>query len=61
MHQDEPLLPPLSVIQERLTRNQRERSLLRSLFRLAIRAAKDRRGQEPDRLDEQAERREVAQ
>jgi hypothetical protein len=41
MQNDESLIPPLSVIQDRLTRNQRERGLLRALFRLAIRATKD--------------------
>ena len=41
MLNDESLFPPLPVIQERLTRNQRERSLLRALFRLALRAERD--------------------
>jgi hypothetical protein len=41
MPNDESLIPPLPVIQDRLTRNQRERSLLRALFRLALRTERD--------------------
>lgn len=37
MTDDAPLLPPVRLIHERLTRNQRERQLLRTLLRLAIR------------------------
>ncbi|MGP0069144.1 MAG: hypothetical protein ACLQGP_36785 [Isosphaeraceae bacterium] len=43
MFDDETLLPPLPVIQERLTRNQREEKRLRTLLRLAIEAKDDRR------------------
>jgi hypothetical protein len=39
---DESLLPPLPVIRDRLTRNQRERTVLRALFRLAVRADRDK-------------------
>lgn len=40
MHRDsDPLLPPIGAIHERLTRNQRERKLLRDLLRLAVRAS----------------------
>ncbi|MFI5454205.1 MAG: hypothetical protein ACHRXM_02020 [Isosphaerales bacterium] len=36
MSHDAPLLPPVRVINERLTQNQRERRRLRTLLRLAI-------------------------
>jgi hypothetical protein len=42
MADNDTLLPPISVISERLTRNQRERHLLRALFKLAVRAEKER-------------------
>jgi hypothetical protein len=60
MHNDESLIPPLSVIQDRLTRNQRERSLLRALFRLAIRATKDQPSHEVHEPRQEAKRREVS-
>jgi hypothetical protein len=41
MPNNDSLLPPLPLIRDRLTRNQRERSLLRALFRLAVRAKKE--------------------
>lgn len=34
------LIPPLHVLDDRLTRNLRERSLLQSLYRIALRAEK---------------------
>jgi predicted DNA-binding transcriptional regulator AlpA len=42
MSDDQKLIPPPPVIHERLTRNQRERGLLRALFFLAILATKVR-------------------
>lgn len=59
MHEDEPLLPPLPVIRDRLIRNQRERSLLRALFRLALRAAEGQPPRKPDNPAHEAERRGV--
>jgi hypothetical protein len=51
---DRELLPPPAVIQERLARNYREASLLRSLLRLAFQATRDRQEHEraypPDAL-----------
>ena len=44
MPNDAPLLPPVRVIHERLTRNQRERRLLRTLLRLALRDNEDQLG-----------------
>jgi hypothetical protein len=41
VRKDRDLLPPIPVIADRLTRNQRERNLLRALFRLAVRASQD--------------------
>jgi len=40
MPESDQLLPPVDVIHERLTRNQRERRLLRTLLRLTIDADK---------------------
>ena len=60
MHDDEPLLPPLPVIRDRLTRNQRERNLLRALFRLALRAAEGQPRRKPDDPAHEADRRGVA-
>lgn len=57
MHSDESLIPPLSVIRDRLARNQRERSLLRALFRLAIRATKDQSSPNVHEPRQDAERR----
>ena len=42
MYDDTTLLPPVAVIQERLTRNQRERHRLRTLLRLVRSADEDR-------------------
>jgi hypothetical protein len=47
MSEDDRLLPPEQVIHERLTRNQRERRLLRTLLRLIV--DKDRDQATPDR------------
>ena len=41
------LIPPPPVVRDRLARNIEERRLLRSLLRLAIRAAKERRREAP--------------
>ena len=60
MHDDDPLLPPLPVIRDRLTRNQRERSLLRALFRLAVRTAGDQPRRTPHEPLRQADSPEVA-
>jgi hypothetical protein len=64
------LIPSAAVIQERLARNYREASLLRSLLRLASRAARDRLDHEraypsdahrgPGQTRDQAARRRVA-
>jgi hypothetical protein len=35
------LLPPIGVIHERLTRNQRERAILRTLLKLSVRAEQE--------------------
>jgi hypothetical protein len=40
------LLPPLGLIHERLTRNQRERQLLRTLLKLTLRDAQERARQD---------------
>jgi hypothetical protein len=56
------LLPPPRVIHERLTRNQRERRLLRNLMRLTLRAREESlesppeacRAAHPDRQPEAA-------
>ena len=48
MQEPEALLPPPGVIHERLTRNQRERAMLRALLRLSVRAAEEQRRQ-PDK------------
>ena len=61
MHDDEPLLPPLPVIRDRLTRNQRERNLLRALFRLALRAAEGQPNRKRDEPTHEADRRGVSQ
>src|SRR4051812_35845919 len=45
MFDDATLLPPVSLIHERLTRNQRERNRLRILLRLARNAAEEWRCQ----------------
>jgi hypothetical protein len=60
MHNDESLIPPLSVIQDRLSRNQRERSLLRALFRLAIRATKNQPSHDVHEPRHEAEGRRVS-
>jgi hypothetical protein len=61
---DRELLPPPVVIQERLARNYREASLLRSLLRLAFRATRDRhehdRAYPPDGFRSPAETHEQA-
>ena len=54
----ERLLPPAQVIHERLTRNQRERRLLRALLRLAI-DAKEIDHQETHQPHQEAAPREV--
>jgi hypothetical protein len=41
------LLPPIRVINERLTRNERERRRLRTLLRLALEVNDERRRQVP--------------
>jgi hypothetical protein len=41
------LLPPIRVINERLTRNERERRRLRTLLRLALEVNDERREQAP--------------
>jgi hypothetical protein len=41
------LLPPIRVINERLTRNERERRRLRTLLRLALEVNDERRQQAP--------------
>jgi hypothetical protein len=61
MPSDEPLIPPLTVIQARLTKNQRERSLLRALFRLAVRVSKEHQVPDVQESSHEAERRGVAQ
>jgi hypothetical protein len=43
MSNEASLLPPLTMIHERLTRNQRERHRLRTLLRLAIEVDNERR------------------
>jgi len=60
MADDRELLPPLPLIRDRLTRNQRERSLLRALFRLAVRASQDQPQPEPHVARPDADEREVA-
>lgn len=42
MVDDDPVLPPLSVLKDRLSRNQRERDQLRTLFRLVLRTSGER-------------------
>lgn len=55
----ESLLPPLPVIRDRLTRNQRERSILRALFRLAVRVSQDKSKPKTDTHSPETNRREV--
>jgi hypothetical protein len=45
MSESEKLIPPPPVVRDRLARNIKERRLLRSLLRLSIRAAEDRRAE----------------
>jgi hypothetical protein len=53
MYDDATLLPSVTLIYERLTRNQRERHRLRTLLRLARHASDDRQGRSsPKRRDE---------
>lgn len=47
MSEPEKLIPPPPVVRERLARNIKERRLLRSLLRLSVRAAEDRREEGP--------------
>jgi hypothetical protein len=58
MTNDMSLLPPLKVIHEQLTRNQRERRRLRTLLRLAI-EVDDERGRRQARQSETARPKEV--
>ena len=46
-HRDSDLIPPISVVSERLTRNERERRLLRTLFRLAYESDRARPASQP--------------
>jgi hypothetical protein len=59
MYDDATLLPPVSLIHERLTRNQRERHRLRTLLRLARDAAEDGHRQTAPVRPQTAARREV--
>ena len=59
MADDHELLPPLPLLRDRLTQNQRERSLLRALFRLAVRADQEKPPQTPHKPRHEAECREV--
>lgn len=43
MSEASPLLPPIGLIHDRLTRNQRERRVLRTLLRLAVRTEEQAR------------------
>jgi hypothetical protein len=45
VNDDVPLLPPIALINEKLTVNQRERRRLRTLLKLAVEEADDRRHQ----------------
>jgi hypothetical protein len=47
MAEETSLLPPVRVIHDHLTRNQRERRRLRTLLRLAIEVDNERRRQPP--------------
>ena len=47
MADDKSLLPPLPVVRDHLTRNQRERSILRALFRLAVHATQKKSEPKP--------------
>lgn len=48
MSEHEKLIPPPPVVRDRLARNIRERRLLRSLLRLAVRAVEEPRLATPD-------------
>jgi hypothetical protein len=50
------LLPPIRIINERLTRNERERRRLRTLLRLAIEVDDERRAPAPDDRQPEAAR-----
>jgi hypothetical protein len=47
MNESQELIPPPAVVRERLARNVREGRLLQSLLRLSLRAAQDRRQEQP--------------
>jgi hypothetical protein len=56
---DARLLPPIREIHDRLTRNQRERYVLRTLLRLALRDTDDQPHQEAHQPSPEAARLEV--
>ena len=48
MNEDPPLIPPPPVVRKHLARHIREGRLLRSLYRLSVRASEERRTEHAD-------------